>query len=339
MGLMRSGRLWTAVFLLAGSCSSSATVDQILDLSPAGTPPTPMIVDYSPTVSDVTALLFLLSHPRVDVLAITMSEAGEAGCALGVEVTRGILAMFEREDIPVACDPEVPDHIHAWPPEFLAGHEKLLDGLPVPTASASDELPPDLIARVAAESPRRVVLYAVEPLTVVAKALAEHPPLADDIERIVIMGGAVNVPGNVFESSAEWNLYIDSQAAAAVIGSGVPVTVVPLDATNDVPVPDGYRKMISDQPQSDAVVYLGGLVDRFPAVTSGFYYLWDELAVSVAVGETFASFEEMPMMVVVGGPEDGRTVQTDGEPVTVATGVDEPQLLYQHLLTTLAGSG
>jgi inosine-uridine nucleoside N-ribohydrolase len=117
------------------------------------------------------------------------------------------------------------------------------------------------------------------------------------------------------------------------------VTLVPLDATNDVPVPDGYRRMISDQPQSDALVYLGGLVDGFAGVTSGFYYLWDELAVSVAAGETFASFEEMPLMVVVGGAEDGRTVRTDGNPVTVATGVEEPDLLYQHLLTTLAGSG
>jgi hypothetical protein len=64
-----------------------------------------------------------------------------------------------------------------------------------------------------------------------------------------------------------------------------------------------------------------------------------ELAVSVAAGETFARFEEMPLMVVVGGAEDGRTVRTDGNPVTVATGVEEPDLLYQHLLTTLAGSG
>ena len=339
MGLMRWSRVWPAVLLLAGSCGSSATVDQFLDTPPAGAPRTPLIVDYSPTVSDVSALLFLLSHPRVDVLAISMSEAGEAGCALGVKVTLGILAMFDREDIPVACDPEVPDHIHAWPAEFLAGHEKLLDGLPVPTASATDEAPSDLIARVAAESPRPVVLYAVEPLTVVAKALAEHPSLADDIERIVIMGGAVNVPGNVFDSSAEWNLYIDTQAAAAVIGSGIPVTLVPLDATNDVPVPNGYRKMIADHVQSDAIVYLGGLVDRFAAVTSGFYYLWDELAVSVAAGETFANFEEIPLMVVVGDSEDGRTVQTDGEPATVAIGVKEPDLFYQHFLTTLAGQG
>jgi inosine-uridine nucleoside N-ribohydrolase len=331
--------LWIAVLLLVGSCGSSATVDEFVDTPPAGAPPIPLIVDYSPTVSDVSALLFLLSNPRVDVLAISMSEAGEAGCALGVDVTRGILAMFDREDIPVACDPEVADHIHAWPAEFLAGHEKLLDGLPVPTALASDELPSDLIARVAAESPRRVVLYAVEPLTVVAKALAEHPSLEDDIEQIVIMGGAVNVPGNVFDSSAEWNFYIDTQAAAAVIGSGIPVTLVPLDATNDVPVPSGYRKMISGQAQSDAIVYLGGLVDRFAAVTSGFYYLWDELAVSVAAGETFTNFEEMPLMVVVGGSEDGRTVQTDGDPVNVATGVEEPDLFYQHFLTTLAGSG
>ncbi len=332
-------RLWMVALLVAGACGSSATVEEFLNTPPDGTPPVPVIVDYSPTVSDVGALMFLLSHPRLDVLAISMSETGEAGCELGVDVTLGILAMFGREDIPVACDPDVPDHAHPWPAEFLAGHESLLDGLPAPNAAASDELPSDLIARVAADSAQPVVLYAVGPMTVVAKAFADHPFLTEEVERIVIMGGAVDVPGNVFGSSAEWNLYIDTRASAAVVGSGIPVTLVPLDATNDVPVPDDYQRMIADQPQSDPIVYLGGLVDRFPAVTSGFYYMWDELAVSVAAGETFVTLEEMPLTVVVGGSEDGRTVASTGELVTVATGVDEPRLFYQHFLATLAGSG
>ena len=314
-------------------------MDRFLNDAPAGTPPIPLIVDYSPTVSDVAGLMFLLSHPRVEVLAITMSETGEAGCELGMEVTLGILAMMEREDIPVACDPTVPEHARRWPAEFLEGHERLLDGLPTPLSGPSDEAAADLIARVAAESDRPVTIYAVEPLTVIAKALVDHATLSDDIEHIVIMGGAVDVPGNVFDSDAEWNLYIDTHAAAAVIESGVPVTLVPLDATNDVPVPDRYGEKFSGRSQSDAVVYLSGLVERFPSVTSGFYYLWDELAASVASGETFTTFEEMNLMVVVGGPDDGRTMRGDGALVTVANGVERPDFFYEHLLSTLATDG
>ena len=329
-------RLGAVLLTLAVACGPAAVVEDFLNEPPEGTPRIAMIVDYSPTVSDVGALMFLLSHPRVDVKAISMSETGEAGCELGVAVTLGVLAMFEREDIPVACDPDVPAHANSWPPEFLAGHEALLDGLPTPTATASEESASDLIARIASESPQPVVLYAVGPLTVVAKALSEHQSLGEDIERIVIMGGAIDTPGNVFDSDAEWNLYIDTQAAAAVIASGVPVTLVPLDATNEVPVPSDYADMIADRPQSEAINYLSGLIGKFPAVTSGFYYLWDELAVSVAAGETFATLEDIGVEVVVGGSDDGQTIRTASEPITVATGVNEPELFYQHFLDTLA---
>ncbi len=329
-------RLWTVLLVFVVSCGSQPGVDDFLNTPSEGTLPIPLILDYSPTVSDVGALMFLLSHPHVDVLAISMSETGEAGCELGTAVTLGILAMFERDDIPVACDPEVPAHANQWPAEFLAGQEALLEGLPTPISEASDEPPSDLIARVGAESDLPVVLYAAGPLTVVAKALADHPSMTEDIERIVIMGGAIDVPGNVFDSDAEWNLYIDTQASAAVIASGLPVTLVPLDATDDVPVPSGYPDMIADSPQTAAITYLGGLVSTFPAVTSGLYYLWDELAASVAVGETFSSFEETPIAVVVGGSQDGQTVRADGTPITIATGVEESELFYQHFLDTLA---
>ena len=328
-----------AVLILAVACGSESTIDQFLNDDPPGTPPIPVIVDYSPTVSDVGGLMFLLAHPRVDVLAVTMSETGEAGCELGLDVTLRILAMLGRNEIPVACDPTIPDDARRWPAAFLDGHEKLLDGLPPANARPSSGLAADLIARVAADSNRPVTIYAVEPLTVIAKALSNHKDLADDIERIVVMGGAVDVPGNVFDSNAEWNLYIDTRAAASVIGSGVPVTLVPLDATNDVPVPNRYREKVSDRPASQSIAYLSGLIERFPSVTSGFYYLWDELAASVAAGERFTSFEEINLVVVVGGPDDGQTLRGEGILVTVATGVRNADLFYEHFLETLARSG
>ena len=229
----------------------------------------PVIVDYSPTVSDVGGLMYLLAHQNVEVIAISLPMTGEAGCALGIEVTLGILAMFERDEVPVACSPDVPSHSRSWPPEFLEGHENLSSGLPVSTASASYERASDLIARTATEARRPVVIYAVAPLTNVARALEDHPDLADVVERIVIMGGAVTVPGNVQGSGAEWNVWIDVPAAAAVIGSGVPVTLVALDATNFVPTPDRYQMALSEVEQTDAIVYLENLVGLFPAVTSG----------------------------------------------------------------------
>lgn len=76
-----------------------------------------VIVDYSPTVPDVGALMYLLAHPSVEVVAVTLPATGEAGCALGIEVTLGVLAMFDEQAIPVACDPDVPAHARMWPAE------------------------------------------------------------------------------------------------------------------------------------------------------------------------------------------------------------------------------
>ena len=302
--------------------------------------PVSVIVDYSPTVSDVGALLYLLSHPSVDVIAVTLPATGEAGCELGLEVTMGILTMFDREDIPVACNPEVPSDARSWPSEFLVGHESLMTGLPTSSAAPSSETVPDLIARVTAEATRPVVLYAVAPLTNVARTLKEHPDLVADLDRIVIMGGAVGAPGNVEGANAEWNVWIDVPSAAAVIGSDAQITLVPLDATSYVPVPDGHQEALGAASQTDAVIYLSGLLDIFPSATSDFYFMWDELAASVAAGEPVTGIEMIPVVVVVGGSDDGRTVAADdGHVITVAVGVDHPDAFHDNFVSVLSLGG
>jgi hypothetical protein len=152
------------------------------------------------------------------------------------------------------------------------------------------------------------------------------------------MGGAVDVPGNVEGANAEWNLWVDVPAAAAVIGSGVPVTLVPLDATDFVPIPVWYQRALNEAKQTDAIVYLDRMVRLFPAVTFGFYFMWDELAASVAAGETHTTTREISVLVVEGGPDDGNTAIGEGSLVTVAVGVDDPDAFYADFLSTLAGS-
>lgn len=346
-----AGVIAIALGLLLAACSSgpaattTTTEASGIDSSPvsvasAGTAgPIPVIIDYSPTVSDVGGLMYLLAHPDVEVIAVTLPVTGEAGCDLGVAVTLGILAMFDREEIPVACDPEVPAHARTWPAEFLAGQDNLTLGLPTPTTTVSELSAPDLIAAVAADAGRPVVLYAVAPLTNVARALDRHPGLADDLDRIVIMGGAVDAPGNVFDTNAEWNVWIDVPAAADVIASGVPVALVPLDATNFVPVPGFYQGLLDGAEQSDAIVYLSTMVRTFPQVSSGFWYFWDELAASVAAGEEYVTSEEMMIAVVDGGADDGRTARDEGGyAVTVAVATPDPDSFYTDFLSTLAGS-
>ena len=332
-----------AVALVTAACSSPAPTSTTAAPVPDAAPPIevldnpiPLIVDYSPTASDVGALLYLLSHPNIDVLAITLPVTGEAGCQLGADVTLGILAMLERENIPVACDSDRPVGAKEWPAEFLTGHEALTFGLPDPVSVLDPRPAHQLISDVVAASERTVTLYAVAPLTNVARALQVHPETKDRIDRVVIMGGAVDAGGNVQGTDAEWNLWIDAPSAASVFASGAPITLVPLDATNDVLVPDLWQSDLEAAEQSDAVGYLTALVGTFPAVTSGFYYFWDELAGAVAAGEDLVVAEEVGLVVT----DDGSTVRDPaGVPVVVATGVGDPAGFYAHFLSTISGGG
>lgn len=337
--------------LIGAACASNAATST----TPAPSPPTtksaaattpeaesgpiPVIVDYSPTVSDVGGLMYLLSHPDVDVIAVSLPAAGEAGCDLGIEVTIGILSMLGQESIPVACDSDLAVNGNTWPEEFLQGQENLLSGLPTSTAVAYEGTAPELIIETVLASDRPVTIYAVGPLTNVARALTINPDISNNIGRIVIMGGAVDVRGNTFDENAEWNIYIDASSAATVIASGVPITLVPLDATNYVPIFDGYPITLERAVQSDQITYLSRLVRLFPAVTSGFYQFWDELAAAVVTGDVDIETENVDLIVIVGGSKNGQTARDpSGMRVTVATGVNSPEAFYEEFITRLAGS-
>lgn len=153
------------------------------------------------------------------------------------------------------------------------------------------------------------------------------------------MGGAVDVEGNVFDSPAEWNLYIDAAASEAVLSSGVPVTLVSLDANNDVPVPGWFPKALERAEQSEGIGYLSVLIELFDTPSSGFYYMWDELAAAVVAESVDITTEEAYLSVVVGGPDSGQTARgEDGTPINLATGVVSPDDFYIDFISVLAGS-
>jgi pyrimidine-specific ribonucleoside hydrolase len=153
----------------------------------------------------------------------------------------------------------------------------------------------------------------------VGEALEAAPGLVMNIEMITVMGGAVQVAGNVGASSnienevAEWNIYVDPRAAAVVFSSGAPVTLVPLDATNYVPLTmDFYKRLERDRTTSVAEFVYRVLAAQEENVRSGRYYFWDPLAAAVATEEGLGTFQEMSLAVVEEeGPESGRTFESE----------------------------
>jgi inosine-uridine nucleoside N-ribohydrolase len=167
----------------------------------------------------------------------------------------------------------------------------------------------------------------------------------DSLQRITIMGGAVNVPGNVRASSdtgndlAEWNIYADPHAAGVVLESGAPITLVPLDATQSVPITTGFQKTLRRDRETPAAEFVYRvLAQKASDIQSGGYYFWDPLAAAVVTEERLATFQEMFLTVVEEeGPQSGRTlVSTAGNPVRVANGADAAR--FERLfLETLNG--
>lgn len=340
-GTITLALLLGSVLLLAGCGGRSPAPDPSLIQIQA---PKPVIYDTDMAHEDMFAALFLLSHPNVDVRAITVTGTGEAHCGPGVSNALGLVALSGHQDIPVTCGREIPlAGNHVFPAEW----RQLADdayGVAIPVGGAASDLSsPDLIIDLVQGSEEPVTIVAVGPLTNVAEAIQKAPEISANIEEIYVMGGAVNVEGNVGNSGvgiqnkyAEWNIYIDPVAANIVFNSGAPITLVPLDATKDVPVTRNFHRVLGDNrntPTANLVYDM--LTANLGFVDSGGFQFWDTLTAAIFTDESIATFEEFQLNVVEeDGTESGYTKpDPNGPAIRVATNADREK--FERLLLTV----
>jgi pyrimidine-specific ribonucleoside hydrolase len=280
----------------------------------------PVVIDTDMAADDWLAILYLLGRSDVDVQAITVTGAGEAHCSAGTRNALNLVALAGRPEIPVACGREAPlEGDHAFPTEWRERVDDLL-GLTLPENSreTSSESAVELLTRIIQGSPQKVHLITLGPLTNVGEVLEAEPGLVMNLEMITVMGGAVEVAGNVGSSSsienevAGWNFYVDPRAAAEVFGSGAPITLVPLDATNYAPVTmEFYRRLERDRTTSVAEFAYRVLAAQWKTFGQT-YYLWDPLAAAIATEEGVGTFREISLIVVEEeGAESGRTLESE----------------------------
>ena len=225
-----------------------------------------IIIDTDPGQDDAVAILLALASPELEVLGITC-VAGNVPLTLTALNARKVCELAGRADMHVfaGCDrPMARDLVTA---EYVHGKTGL-DGieLPEPRMALDEQHAVDfLIETLRAEPEGAVTLCPLGPLTNIATAMERAPDIVPKIAEIVLMGGAYFEVGNV-TPAAEFNIYVDPQAADIVFKSGVPLVVMPLDVTHQV---------LTTRPRIETMRALGTRVGHAVASWTDFFERYD----------------------------------------------------------------
>lgn len=197
--------------------------------------PRKIIIDTDPGQDDAVAILLALACPEaLDVLGIT-AVAGNVPLALTQRNARIVCELAGRRDMKVFAGCDAPIARKLVTAEHVHGKSGL-DGpeMAEPTMALQDMHGVDFIIETLRREPQgTVTLCPLGPLTNIATAFARAPDIVPRVQEIVLMGGAYFEVGNI-TPAAEFNVFVDPEAATAVFRSGVRLTVMPLDVTHKV---------------------------------------------------------------------------------------------------------
>ena len=302
---------------------------------------TRIVIDCDPGHDDAMAILLALASPELDLVGVTTV----AGNQTLDKTTRNALVALEvggRSDIPVAAGADAPlcrelrtaAHVHG---------ETGLDGpeLPEPSARPVDTHAADFLAElIEPES----VLVPMAPLTNIALLLERHPDVRERIDRIVWMGGAI-AEGNI-TPAAEFNAFVDPEAAAAVFASGIAITMIGLDVTHKALFTRAHAEQLREAGRAGRfVAELSDFFQRFHERSYGFEGspIHDAMAVAHVIDPTLVTRRHVNVAVETRSELcDGRTVVdlrgVTGRPENADVGVDVDAERFLELLVSRIGS-
>ncbi len=308
----------------------------------------PVLFDHDGGVDDFLSLLLLLTMPEVELLGVSITP-GDCYPEPALETTSKLLHLLGQPQVPVSVGQYY--GINAFPSAWRA-QPRMLNAFPslitLPTGTGQvDPRPSPAVLRAQLAAARQpVVVLLTGPCSTLVQALALEPSLASRIGQVVWMGGALDVPGNVRtynqDGSAEWNVFWDPLAAEQLLTYELPLTLIPLDVTNQVPVTLAFLRQLAAQ----AHYPLSHLAGQFWATTVATiptyeytYFMWDVLATSyLAIPEAF-ELETLELAIIPAGASAGRTLRQPGSGhwVRVAKHVNTATF-YTYLLQQLGAA-
>jgi inosine-uridine nucleoside N-ribohydrolase len=202
-----------------------------------------IIIDTDPGVDDALAILLALRSSELVIEAIT-PVAGNVPLSLTLPNALRMLELAGRTDIPVAVGADHPLERQLITATYAHGNNGLAGvEFPEPRTKPVAEAAPQLMRRLIRGSPGEISIIAIGPLTNLAMAFRADPALPSMVRDITIMGGSLS--GGNITPAAEFNAYVDPEAAQIVFHCGVPITMIGLDVTRKVSVTEDVLQKLS----------------------------------------------------------------------------------------------
>lgn len=281
-----------------------------------------VIIDADTGTDDAIALIMAVNSPELEIDSIT-TVAGNARLADTTRNTLRLLSYLGRPDIPISKGADRPLRVRSHFAYYYHGPGGMTTRLPTTDSRAIETRAAERLYSAAARSAGELEIIALGPLTNIARAISRGPDQMRQVKRIYVMGGAVEVPGNV-TPSAEFNIYADPHAANVVFDSGIPITLVGLDVGDSM----GFDRNGADwrsgasRGEDVAARIIQGWFDIHP--DRDVYVLCDPLTVAAAVAPDLFEYRQGTVTVDEEGETRGRTRAEYGPGnVSIALRVDE----------------
>ncbi|MEM7258136.1 MAG: nucleoside hydrolase [Pseudomonadota bacterium] len=273
-----------------------------------------IIVDTDPGIDDAIALCYAMTHPRLEVMALT-TVFGNVDTPLATD-NAARLCQLTGTQIPVATGATAPLSIAANPHSYFVHGDNGFGNIELPLdnyqPSAKDAA--DTIIELVMTNPGQITLVAVGPLTNLALALQREPDIIRHVESVVVMGGVFDKRGNV-TPFAEANAWNDPHAAKAVLCADWPLVILGLDVTHQVSFDREFFNTLADGNKT-----VGGFLRDAAQYYIDFYEQrsnfigccpHDQLALTYVTNPQWFDCESAALDVIVEGEQIGKTFRTE----------------------------
>lgn len=279
-----------------------------------------VLFDHDGNADDIIALIVVLRTKNIKLIGVTVAPA-DCFVKEGVELTIKSIC-FTDQKIPVAggtiekSNP-FPDDYRVISvksnnlPMFL--HQKVDKSLHDPRPAH------EFIVDKIKNSEEKVTVVMTGPATNLVAALQLDPSIQNNIEEVIWMAGAVDVPGNLKKMDhigvAEWNVFWDPHSSKYLFETGLNILIVPLDATNLVPIDYNFLKILAEQREKYDMIDLAGQLfalahDTSPNILDA-YCAWDTLTVAYLGCKDLFTIRQEKLEVLVEKPFEGQTIKSD----------------------------